>query len=103
MLFIAPHPTAVLIYIVILIVIIGGTSYIIWRRRQFANLHQETVGYKVRSGDNIQILAEKLSIDWRKLAKLNNLKPPYSLQQGQLIRVPRPRPNAQDNSTPKQG
>jgi hypothetical protein len=103
MLFIPPHPMALLTYVIALIVIIGGVSYTIWRRRQFANLNQETIEYTVRPGDNIQTVAENSSIDWRKLAKLNNLKPPYSLQQGQSIRVPQSRPAQKGNTTTKQG
>jgi len=103
MLFIAPHATAILIYAVVLVLVAGIICYVIWRRRQFANLHQATVGYKVRSGDDIQVLAEKLDIDWRTLAKLNNMKAPYTLHVGQMIRVPQPRPNEQDNPTKKQG
>jgi hypothetical protein len=102
-LFIAPHPTALLIYAILLVVLVASISYIVWRQRQLTNLRQDTVEYKVRAGDDIQVLAEKLAIDWRKLAKLNNLKAPYSLQVGQVIRVPQPRPVGKGNSTPKQG
>lgn len=101
--FVAPHPTAVLMYTVFLALIIAGVSYLAWRRRQFANLHQATVDYKVQRGEDIQILAEKYAIDWRKLAKLNKLKAPYSLHPGQIIRVPQPRPNEQDKSADNRG
>lgn len=101
--YIAPHPTAILLYAIILVVIIGLAGYFVWRRRQLVVLHQKTIEYKVRTGDDIQILAEKLSTDWRKLAKLNNLKPPYTLQPGQVIRIPGHRPNEQGNTTNKQG
>ena len=102
-LFIAPHPTAVLIYAILLVVFVGAISYLIWRHRQLVTLRQRTVEYKVRSGDDIQVIAEKLSVNWRKLAKLNNLKAPYSLQVGQTIRVPQPRPTEKGKTTQKQG
>lgn len=87
-LFIAPHFGATLIYIVSVVALVGAAVGFGMRRRNFKLLHQATVAYTVQPGDNIQALAERAAIEWRILAKLNNLKAPYSLKSGQTINIP---------------
>jgi len=44
--------------------------------------------YKVRKGDNLERVADRLGSDIAELARLNKLKRPYRLQPGQTIRGP---------------
>lgn len=44
--------------------------------------------YLVKEDETITSIAEDRGIAWKKLAKLNRLKPPYSLKPGQKILVP---------------
>ena len=43
--------------------------------------------YKVRAGDNLMGIARKLGLDWKELARWNDLQPPYTLHPGQLLVV----------------
>jgi LysM repeat protein len=43
--------------------------------------------YKVKSRDDLESIAKKVGADWKSLAKLNKLKPPYKLEAGSIITV----------------
>jgi len=43
--------------------------------------------YYIKNGDNLENLAERLETSWKKIAKLNKLKPPYQLEIGEAITV----------------
>ncbi|MDD3190909.1 MAG: DUF916 domain-containing protein [Candidatus Pacebacteria bacterium] len=43
--------------------------------------------YKIKKGDNLEKIADKLGTDWKKIAKINKIKPPYHLSEGQIITV----------------
>jgi len=47
--------------------------------------------YRIRSGDTLSEIAERKRISMRKLAGWNNLRPPYPLYAGQLLRIKAPR------------
>lgn len=89
-LFVAPQPLAALIELVTLLLAITAITLTIWRRRHHKQLHIHAMTYTAREGDNIQTIAKKYGIKWQTLAKLNKLKPPYTLSAGETIRVPRP-------------
>jgi len=46
------------------------------------------VNYQVTAGETLVIIANKNKVNWQKLAKLNRLKPPFDLSQGQKILLP---------------
>lgn len=86
--FIKPQPLALVIEIVLLGLALATTLYFIRRRRQKKQLTAKLVLYKVKTGDNLQSIAKKAHVSWQLLAKINRLKPPYSLTVGASIKVP---------------
>ena len=44
--------------------------------------------YIVTDGDTVSSIAGALGLDWKQLAELNNLQPPYSLTVGQELKLP---------------
>ncbi|MDH3603831.1 MAG: LysM peptidoglycan-binding domain-containing protein, partial [Candidatus Tectomicrobia bacterium] len=44
--------------------------------------------YRVRTGETLSTIAERVVMSQAVLAKMNNLKPPYRLRAGQMLRVP---------------
>ena len=44
--------------------------------------------YTVKNGDTLSSIAADLKIDWHEIATLNNLQSPYSLSNGQVIKLP---------------
>lgn len=93
--FVGPTPAALLVELGILALLIGGAAYVLWRRQQQKLLAARTDIYIVEAGDNLQSIATEVNANWRRLAKLNQLKPPYALAPGQEIKVP------QMHDTPK--
>lgn len=86
--FVAPQPAALAILIGVPILLAAGVVGYIWYRRKHSLNHVVTKNYAVRRNEDIQIIADKFGLKWRHLAKLNNLKAPYTLREGQTIAIP---------------
>lgn len=74
-----------LIVLAIVLVIAVIAIYAIKKKKMVYNV--KTKAYTVKSGDSISSIAEKCDCDWKMLAKINNLKPPYHLEKGDKIKV----------------
>jgi LysM repeat protein len=44
--------------------------------------------YKVKKGDTLFTISKEYNVDWTALATLNNLKPPFSLDVNQTLKIP---------------
>lgn len=44
--------------------------------------------YVVKSGDTLSSIADSLNLDWKELAELNKVEPPYALKVGQELKLP---------------
>jgi len=74
---------AVLGVIIFLIVLL----YYLWRLviyKQKANMWR----YVVRPGDNLQNIASIYNVDWKLIAKMNKVKPPYAVEPGKILVIP---------------
>lgn len=47
------------------------------------------VEYKVLKGDTLFNISQKFNVNWTTLATLNNLKSPFALKPGQIIKIPK--------------
>lgn len=86
--FVPPAPLATLIEAVILIAIVTLIYWVLKKRRDSRRVALLWTTYTVRSGDNLQKLAEGRDISWSKIVKVNKLKPPYIIKKGQKLRLP---------------
>lgn len=48
----------------------------------------QIMDYKVQAGDTVFSIAQSVHADWQVVATLNNLKPPYAIKIGQILKVP---------------
>ncbi|HEX6258440.1 MAG TPA: LysM peptidoglycan-binding domain-containing protein [Candidatus Saccharimonadales bacterium] len=87
-LYVPPQPGAVALIASLVLAIGVGTIYWVRLRRYQRMIEATKKHYRVREGDNVQAIAEKFEQDWKLLVKLNNLKPPYTLQAGQVLAIP---------------
>lgn len=58
------------------------------RRKAFRQYLKKCEKYTIQQGDSLLTIAGKHNIGWKKLAKINNIKPPFELTAGQIILVP---------------
>lgn len=86
--YVSPRPAALLIETLAVLVVLGGIGYAIWQRRQRVLFTKYSEVYIVESGDTLQGLATEAGVSWRQLARLNNIKPPYTLTPDQEIKIP---------------
>ncbi len=89
--YVAPQPLAAFIYVASAVIIVGGAIFLILRKRHWRLMHQRTSVHTVVSGETLQSLAIRSSVSWKKLAKLNSLKAPYSVEPGQKLKIPHPK------------
>lgn len=45
--------------------------------------------YAVKTGDTLFNISQKFNINWTTVATLNNLKAPFTLKTGQIIKIPK--------------
>lgn len=53
-----------------------------------AELPQRGLPYVVKAGDTLSSIGQQAGLDWTVIAEANNLKPPYTLTPGQVLKVP---------------
>lgn len=49
----------------------------------------EFLEYKVKSGDTLFNVSQKFNINWTTLSTLNNIKSPFTLKPGQILKIPK--------------
>ena len=63
---------------------------------------QSTVGsYSVRQGDTLYSISWRLGVDFRELASLNKLEPPYNIYKGQVLSTVFPTTNSRTSLLPQ--
>jgi hypothetical protein len=87
--FIQPHPLALLFYGGIAVATIAlafiGAKYIVHKRRN----KLEWKWHTVKQGETIESLAESAGTDWKTLTRKNSIKAPYTLDVGTKIKIPK--------------
>ncbi len=99
--YVTPQPFALAVQGTIALIILVPAFYIVRRLWLIRHLRKlATEHYRVQENDTIESIAGRFNLTWRQLAKINNIKSPYSLRAGQIIKVPHLRI---ESSKPKQG
>ncbi len=86
--FMVPAPKAIAVYVAVVLVL---PLLFIWRVRKIRrhnNLKKKWQPYIVENGDTLAALAISQGVRWKKLAKVNHIKPPFILKSGQEILLP---------------
>lgn len=86
--FIAPSPLGALCLIVLALIVVGLFAWVVYRRRQKNEALHTWGDYTVQPGDTLESLATPTGLGWKRLARLNSIKAPYTLTPGQEIRLP---------------
>lgn len=87
--FIAPKPQALLIELAVTAVVAGGAAWIIRSRLRIKKLRAKSKSYIVKEGVTLHKIANTYGVPWKTIAKINGLKPPYHLEPGSRIKIPK--------------
>ncbi len=90
--FIGPEPLALAIEASVFVIVVGGTSYYIFRRRQYKNLKAKSKSYTAKKGDSLNAIAKSHGVNWKLIAKINRLKAPYHIKPGDKLKIPPKKP-----------
>ena len=77
-----------LIEVGVLLAIIIALCSMSMSRMRMRKLRASWTDYTVVEGDDLNTLATARGADWKLIAKVNNLKPPYSVKPGQHLKLP---------------
>lgn len=73
--------------IIVSIIVLANLIFLMviwWLKRRDKKYYKN---YKIKKGDDLEDLAEKLETSWKKIAKINGIKAPYKLEVGGIIVV----------------
>lgn len=93
--FIAPTPTALVIELAVLLLLLSVLAWLAYRHRSTAVSRKNWKQYEAGEEDDIKSLARKHDLSWKKLARVNKLKAPYIIKPGDKILVPTKRKTKQ--------
>jgi len=74
--------------IIVVILIVTVMALYIKTKKQLMNT-SGWVKYRVKSGENLEDIACKCEVTWKRLAMINHISKPYTLKDGQTVLVPR--------------
>lgn len=74
------------------LILLPFSILLIWsilKKARLSRKRRNWVNYKVTTGDDVMMIADKFSIDWKELVRVNNIKEPYKVKVDEIILVPR--------------
>jgi hypothetical protein len=86
--FIAPATGALVIELLVLLLIIVAAGWLLRGRMHHRHVRRHWQSYSVKDGDTINSIANRFGVSWKRLAKANKLRAPYTLETGRRLRVP---------------
>lgn len=89
--FLPPSTNGIMIIAIVTLAILTAGAYLLWRRIARDKSIRASIEYRVKSGETIKSIAERHKVSWKEIATMNSLKPPYVIEEGWVIRVPRSR------------
>lgn len=79
-----------LVFIVVFLTMIFVFGKLFWRL-YYAKAKLKMTPYEVTGKETLAEIADKFSVSWEKLVRINNLKPPYALRAGETLFIPKKR------------
>ncbi|MBZ9578746.1 LysM peptidoglycan-binding domain-containing protein, partial [Patescibacteria group bacterium] len=77
-----------ILFILILLIIVFVFGKLFWRL-YYAKSKLNMTPYKITRKTTLTEIADKFNVGWKKLARINNLKPPYTLKKGEILFIPK--------------
>lgn len=83
------NATPIFLNILILLAVLVIVLFPVYKYTRYKIFIKNCEPYTVQEGDTLAIIATNKDIPWKKLIKINHLKPPYTIQNGQNLIVPK--------------
>ena len=83
--FVIPWPLIFSFVVLIILFFLGRLLWHLWLTKAKLTMESHTVEKK----QTIMDIAKKYSVSWKKLARINRLKPPYILKKGDTLFIPK--------------
>ncbi len=87
LIFVAPNPLMIVIYILLLAILVFISYKIISKRKYDKEIKGKIIEHKVKKKDSITSISKEYEADWKTIAKINKLKAPYILEGLEVINV----------------
>lgn len=87
--------TQTVVVLILLFLIWFLRQFIIWRKMTVL-ARQPVVLYKVKKGDHLVDIADSYDVSWKLVAKINDIKPPYSVHNIKELYIPDARGTRRD-------
>lgn len=88
MVFIEPQPLADVLYSLVILLMLALIIVLFGRRIERVKAQTNWVSVPIRKGYTIQDYATEYHIGWKRIASINNIRAPYTLEVGKTILVP---------------
>lgn len=85
----APQPVALILYLIVILAAALLIKRIFYRSKRHKAVKSSWVTYRVKNSDTIFKLAKSRHTNWKTIARINKLKPPYELKSGSEILLPK--------------
>lgn len=86
LLFVVPRPVALVVELLIFAGATVGGVYLVRRYRMW-RWKRWGVRHAVQQGESIQSIAEEYRLKWRAIARVNHLKAPYDIKDGDILLI----------------
>jgi hypothetical protein len=86
--FALPTPAAGAIESAVIIILLGAMIWALRLRKHASHVKRHWEMYEVKEGDTLESLANEFGVSWKRIAKVNKLKPPYNLKKDQKLKLP---------------
>ncbi|HEX8762577.1 MAG TPA: LysM peptidoglycan-binding domain-containing protein [Candidatus Saccharimonadales bacterium] len=85
--FLAPRPVAAIIELLGLVMTVAALIVYRVRRKQRLRAMRQAIMHTVKQHENLHTIASQYGMSWKRLARMNKLKPPFQLKTGQTLHV----------------
>jgi hypothetical protein len=88
--YVPPTGIAALIEILAVLLVIGAIVWFVRRLQHKRHVNKHWDIYVVEAHETLNHIAKEHGVSWKKIARVNKLKPPYHIEKGQKLRLPPP-------------
>ncbi len=87
LIFVMLNPVAMVVELAVLALLVVGIYFLCTRLTTQRKWQKDGKTYIIKSGDNLQQIAERFGVNWKLVARVNKLRAPYTVRPGQRIKI----------------